>query len=92
MSTQGSSRMVDSQRGPEPGEAYGAAGLTQKLRGIHFPISKQELLQQHGNESFQWTKGGKSYTLRDCLQDLPERIESITQITEAVSDFHENEK
>lgn len=76
MSTQGGSRMVESDRGPNRGEAYGAAALTQKLHGISFPVPK---------EQFQWTKDGETLTLRDCLQNLPEQINSVTQITETVS-------
>lgn len=86
MSTQGSSRIGGSGRGPEPGEAYGVAGLTQKLHGVHFPVSKDELLRKYGNEKFQWTKGGKTYTLKDCLEDLPDTISSITQITHTLSE------
>jgi hypothetical protein len=86
MSTQGSSKMVNSDRGPKPGEAYGVAGLTQQLQGISFPTSKDELLRQYGEEKFQWVKGGETLTLRDCLRALPQEIQSITQITQAVSE------
>jgi hypothetical protein len=85
MSAQGSAKIVESNRRPEPGEAYGVAGLTQKLQGISFPISKEELLEQYGKEQFQWTKEGESLTLNDCLQSLSDEIQSITEITEAVS-------
>lgn len=85
MSTQGSSKMVNSDRGPDQGEAYGVAGLTQQLQGISFPVSKDELLNQYGDQQFEWTKGGETLTLRNCLQSLPDQIQSITDITEAVS-------
>jgi hypothetical protein len=86
MGTQGGSRMGDSGRGPRDGEAYGVAGLTQKLHGISFPISKDDLIKKYGQEKFQWTKGGQSLNLKECLQQLPNQIQSITQITQAVSD------
>lgn len=86
MSTQGSSSIVGSNRGPSPGEAYGVAGLTQKMQGITFPISKQEILDRWGDEKFQWAKEGQTLTLRDCLQDLPEELQAITPITQSVSD------
>ena len=87
MSTQGSSKIVDSDRGPNRGEAYGVAGLTQQLQGVHFPVSKEELLNRYGNQKFQWTKNGETLTLRDCLKSLPNEIGSITEITEAVSNW-----
>ena len=71
---------------PMPGETYGVAILTKKLEGVRFPIAKQELMNKYGNEQFQWTQGGESFKLRDYLQRLPERIESITQITQTVGD------
>jgi hypothetical protein len=86
MSTQGSSKIVNSDRGPSPGEAYGVAGLTQKLQGISFPISKDDLLKQYGNQRFEWTKDGETLTLRDCLKNLPNQVQSITQITQEVSE------
>jgi hypothetical protein len=86
MSTQGSSKIVNGDRGPAPGGAYGAAGLTSKLEGVSFPIAKDELLECYGNEKFQWTKNGKTFTLRDCLESLPDEIQSITQITHAISE------
>lgn len=85
MSTQGSSKIVDSNRGPEKGEAYGVAGLTQQLQGISFPVSKDELIRRYGDQKFQWSKNGETLTLRDCLKSLPNEIQTITQITEAVS-------
>lgn len=87
MSTQGGSKMGHSDRGPREGEAYGVAGLTQKLQGVHFPIRKDELLNQYGNEKFQWTKNGETLTLKECLKNAPDEIESITQITHAVGSF-----
>lgn len=86
MSTQGSSKIVGSDRGPKPGEAYGVAGLAQRLQGVAFPVSKEELLMQFGNEQFQWTKGGETLILRDCLRNLPDEVQSITQITQTVSE------
>jgi hypothetical protein len=86
MSTQGSSKIVNSDRGPSPGEAYGVAGLTQKLQGVSFPISKNDLLKQYGDQKFEWTKGGDRLTLQDCLRNLPNEVQSITQITQEVSD------
>ena len=86
MGTQGSSRMGDSGRGPREGEAYGVAGLTQKLQGISFPIARDELIQRFGHEQFQWTKGGQTLSLKQFLQQLPHQVQSITQITQVVSD------
>jgi len=92
MSTQGSTKIAESNRGPDQGEAYGIAGLSQQLEGIHFPISKQDILEQYGDKTFEWTKGGDTLKLKDCLDALPDEINSITQITEAVSDSSKNNK
>lgn len=85
-SSRGSGQERSSSRGPDQGEAFGAAGLTQQLEGIDFPISRQELLDQFGDEQFQWTKGGETLTLRNYLKNLPDEIRSITEITHAVSE------
>lgn len=85
-STQGSSKITESERGPEKGEAYGVAGLTQKLHGVDFPVSKDELIRQRGQERFQWTKGGETLTLEQCLRNTPQKeFNAITEITSAVS-------
>jgi hypothetical protein len=87
MGTQGSSRITESDRGPEPGEAYGIAGLTQQLHGIDFPISKDQLMQQYGKKTFQWTKGGETLSLENCLKNVQKNeFNAITEITAAVSD------
>jgi hypothetical protein len=87
MGTQGSSRMVDSDRGPNRGEAYGIASVTHVLEGLHFPISRQDLMQRYGNKIIQWTKEGQSYKLAECLRQVrQEQFNSITEITAAVSD------
>lgn len=52
MSTQGGSKMGHSDRGPREGEAYGVAGLTQKLQGVHFPIRKEDLLSNMVTKDF----------------------------------------
>ena len=74
------------RRGPAKGEAYGVAGLTRQLHGIHFPISRDEIMDRWGDEEFQWTKEGETYSLRECLQGLPEEVQSVTQITHTVSE------
>ena len=74
------------ERGPREHEAYGVAGLTQNLHGISFPISKREILERWGHQKFQWTKEGLTMTLRDCLQNLPDEVRSITQITHSISE------
>lgn len=54
--------------GPEKGEAYGIAALTQALSGIDFPASKEEIIEQDGNKQFQPEKG-QTMTVRDALQN-----------------------
>jgi hypothetical protein len=81
---EGSTRIVEDRRGPHKGEAYGVASVTNLLKGIDFPISRDEILRKFGNQEVHWTKQ-KSFKLKDCMQDAPEEFQSVTQITQAVS-------
>lgn len=84
MSTQG--KNARDNRSSRENEAYGAASLTQKLQGVRFPIRKEELLRQYGDQKVQWTKNSESLTLRDCLRNAPEEIRSVTQIAQMVEE------
>ncbi|AFZ56245.1 DUF2795 domain-containing protein [Anabaena cylindrica FACHB-243] len=74
------------QRGPDKGEAYGVAAVTQALAGIDFPASKKEILQQaKGHEEIHWTKD-KTIDLRSLLdQTGQDRFESMPELVEAIS-------
>lgn len=48
--------MVGEERGPAKGEAYGVASVTKVMEGIDFPKSKQELIDEFGEEQISWTK------------------------------------
>lgn len=89
-SSRSSSSRGTENRGPAEGEAYGVAGLTQRLHGIKLPLSKNELIDQFGDQEFEWTKGGERLSLRECLENAPDEIQSVTQITQAVSEFHKS--
>jgi len=89
-SSRSSSSRGTENRGPAEGEAYGVAGLTQRLHGIKLPLSKNDLIDQFGDQEFEWTKGGERLSLRECLESAPEEIQSVTQITQAVSEFHKS--
>lgn len=60
------------KRGPEKGEAYGAAAITHALADVDFPKSKKELINQYGNEEIEFKKG-EPCKLREVLQDLPDQ-------------------
>ncbi|MBW4643103.1 MAG: DUF2795 domain-containing protein [Goleter apudmare HA4340-LM2] len=72
--------------GPDKGEAYGVAAVTQALSGVDFPASKQEILQQaKGHEQIHWTKD-KSIDLRSLLdQTGQDRFDSMTELVEVIS-------
>jgi len=44
-------------RGPSKGRAYGEAAVTQALKGIAFPISKEQLIKEHGHKEVEVKKG-----------------------------------
>lgn len=73
-------------RGPDKGEAYGVAAVTQALAGIDFPASKDEILQQvKDSERIHWTKD-KTIDLRSILeQTSQERFESMPELVEVIS-------
>jgi Protein of unknown function (DUF2795) len=73
-------------RGPDKGEAYGVAAVTQALSGIDFPASKEEILQQaKGHEEIHWTKD-KTVDLSSLLdQTGQDRFESMPELVEVIS-------
>jgi hypothetical protein len=84
---QGSTRMGESERGPNKGEAYGVAAVTQLFQGVHFPVVKDELVRRFGREQIQWTKEGETYRLEECLREIRRNeFNSITEVTAAISD------
>ncbi len=56
--------------GPEKGEAYGAASLSEALKGVNFPISRQDLMNQVGNRQVEVEKG-KMMPMNDLLNACP---------------------
>jgi len=73
-------------RGPDKGEAYGVAAVTQALKGIDFPATKDEILQQaKDSEQIHWTKD-KTIDLRSILEQTgQERFESMPELVQAIS-------
>ncbi|MBD2691982.1 DUF2795 domain-containing protein [Anabaena catenula] len=76
-------------RGPDKGEAYGVAAVTQALSGIDFPATREEILQQaRGHEEIHWTKDKTidlssllDQTGQDRFESMPELVEVISQAT-----------
>lgn len=58
------------KRGPEKGHGYGAAAIAQAIKDVDFPISKEELIEERGDEEIEFKKG-ESIRLRDILKKLP---------------------
>lgn len=74
-------------RGPEKGEAYGVAAVTQALSGIDFPANKHKILEQaRGHEEIHWTKD-KTIDLRSLLdQTNQDEFESMPELVEVISE------
>ncbi|OGI21867.1 MAG: hypothetical protein A2287_07205 [Candidatus Melainabacteria bacterium RIFOXYA12_FULL_32_12] len=76
-----------SKPGPEPGHAYGAAAITQAIRGADFPMSKQDLINMYGDKEVEYTKGNPQ-RLRDILEKLPgETYNSPADLEHAVHEM-----
>lgn len=73
-------------RGPDKGEAYGVAAVTQALAGIDFPASRDEIIQQaKDSEQIHWTKD-KTIDLRSLLEQTgQDRFESMPELVEVIS-------
>jgi hypothetical protein len=72
------------QRGPEKGQAYGVASITNVLQGLEFPISKQDLMNRFGDRTIQWTKDNPQ-SVRDILSKVSQdRFNSMADVAAAV--------
>jgi len=72
--------------GPAKGEAYGIAAVTQALDGLHFPASKEQVLERAGSQRIEYRKG-QEVNLRQIIQDAPaDEFPSMAQIVQAVSE------
>ena len=78
--------------GPPKGTAFGIAAVTQALKGLDFPISKQELLRHvRPGQRIEYRKG-QPIDLHRVIQDTAvESFPSMANIVEAVSDALEKE-
>ncbi len=75
-------------KGPAKGFAFGVASVTQAVEGTSFPISKKDLIREHGKEEVHWTKES-SERLADILKDVPEdEFLSVADLAHAVSEVH----
>ena len=72
------------------GGPYGAAAVAEKLKGLDFPASKQEVIEHLGDE-VQWSKDQK-VNLRVIFDRLPETLTAPPQILELISDNLEEAK
>lgn len=79
-------------KGPAKGFAFGVASVTQALHGTSFPISKQDLIRQHGREEVHWTKE-RSERLGDILRDVDkDEFLSVADVASAVSETYREEQ
>lgn len=76
-------------KGPAKGHAFGVASVTQALEGVSFPISKRDLVREHGKAQVHWTKDSTE-RLADILKQVPQdEFLSVADLASAVSDSHE---
>lgn len=73
--------------GPQKGEAYGIAAVTQVLQGMEFPAKKQDILDKvRGNEEVHWTKD-KAVNLRVIFNRVEqEEFGSMSDVVHVVSE------
>ncbi len=77
-------------KGPAKGFAFGVASVTQALHGASFPISKEDLIREHGKEEVNWTKDS-SERLEDLLRETDkDEFLSVADVASAVSEAHRN--
>jgi hypothetical protein len=77
------------EKGPEKGEAYGTASITNALAGLDFPASKEEVLEharQNGKEQIYWTKD-HSIDLKQVLDASgKDRFEGMSELVSLVGE------
>lgn len=72
--------------GPAKGEAYGIAAVTQALDGLHFPATREQVLERAGNQEIEYRKG-QLVSLRQIIEDAPaDEFPSMAQVVQAVSE------
>lgn len=79
--------------GPPKGTAFGIAAVTQALKGLDFPVSKEELLNRVGRGHTIEYRKGQPVDLYRILEDTDaDPFPSMANIVEAVSDALEKER
>ena len=77
--------------GPPKGTAFGIAAVTQALKGLDFPATKQDLLNHVKNNTIEYRKG-QPVNLRQIVQDTDvDAFPSMANVVEAVSGAIEKE-
>jgi hypothetical protein len=79
-------------KGPARGFAFGVASVTQALQGASFPISKDDLIREYGDEEIHLTKDSAD-RLAEILEEVDQdEFLSIADIASAVSKAHGSER
>ena len=79
---------VHNKPGPQQGQAYGIASVSNALGGVEFPMTKRDLIEQYGDKQIEWTKGNPE-PLRDILKEtLEDDFDSMSDVVSAVSKGH----
>lgn len=76
-----------SLKGPDKGEAYGMAAITQVLAGLRFPVSKQELLNHVADRQVRYYKNGDLIGLKRVIEQAKmDEFQKPTDVVHAVKD------
>ena len=77
--------------GPPKGTAFGIAAVTQALKGLDFPATKQDLLNHVKDQQIEYRKG-QPVNLRKLIQDTRvNEFPSMANVVEAISEAMEKE-
>ena len=64
--------------------AYGVAAVTEKLKGLDFPASKQDVMGRLEGEAIHWSKE-RDVDWGAIANRLPERFDSPVDVVKAIS-------
>lgn len=74
------------ERGPQKGQAFGAAAIGHAIAGADFSMSKKDLLQKYGDKEVELTKGSPM-KLKDILEKTD--VDTFNSAADVEHAFHE---
>jgi hypothetical protein len=74
------------ERGPKPGNAYGAAAVASVFKNADFPISKHDIIECFGDREVEYKKGNP-VKVKEILGNIPD--ETFNSPADLEHAFHE---